>query len=355
MTAIAQQLINWHKLHGRHHLPWQRNRDPYAIWLSEIMLQQTQVKTVIPYYERFMRTFPTIRSLAQAPLDSVLAAWSGLGYYSRARHLHQAARILMQDYGGQFPDSREVIQQLPGIGRTTAAALSVFAFGKCEAILDGNVKRILARYYGIAGYPGESRIQNVLWTKAEEVLPLNYHDGSIETYTQALMDLGATVCTRHNPICDTCPLKQDCVAYIENSIDQLPTPKARKSIPQKEVTVLILMQQQKLLLQKRPPKGIWGALWSLPEIETGVNATNYCQHDWGIKVRSSSALPALDHQFTHFKLRIYPQLLHVASDVPLQPNQIWIKPMDALKEAIPVPVRKLLTHTILPHHCMSNL
>ena len=348
MLSIATQLIHWHQQHGRHHLPWQGNRDPYAIWLSEIMLQQTQVNTVIPYYVRFMRELPTINNLAQAPLDTVLALWSGLGYYSRARNLHQAARILMQDYQGKFPDTQALIQQLPGIGRSTAAAIAVFAFGKRAAILDGNVKRIFTRYFGITGYPGESKIQNLLWEKTEELLPVNYRDGQIEIYTQALMDLGATVCTRHTPLCKICPLQQHCVAFKEDRVDQLPTAKLRKPLPKKETVFLILMHQQKLLLEKRPASGIWGELWCLPEIKTEVNAALYCQHHWGIKVQSPIELPALDHQFTHFKLRIYPQLLQVISNTSLQQNKfIWIKPSDALEQAIPAPVRKLLKQNFL--------
>lgn len=348
MSSIATWLIHWHKQHGRHHLPWQGNRDPYAIWLSEIMLQQTQVNTVIPYYVRFMREFPTISSLAQAPLDAVLALWSGLGYYSRARNLHQAARILMQDYQGKFPDTQALIQQLPGIGRSTAAAIAVFAFGKHAAILDGNVKRIFTRYFGITGYPGESKIQNLLWEKAEESLPVDYRDGRIETYTQALMDLGATVCTRHTPLCEVCPLQQHCVARKENRVAQLPTRKLRKPLPHKETVFLLLVQHQKLLLEKRPASGIWGELWCLPEIATSTDATLYCQHHWGIKVQSPIELPALDHQFTHFKLRIYPQLLPVISNTLKQQNKfIWIKPTDALEQAIPTPVRKLLTQNFL--------
>lgn len=348
MQSIAQQLINWHKHHGRHHLPWQNNHDPYAIWLSEIMLQQTQVNTVIPYYQRFMQEFPTICSLAQASLDSVLALWSGLGYYSRARNLHQAARILVRDYQGQFPNTRDTIQQLPGIGRSTAAAIAVFAFQRREAILDGNVKRIFARYFGIPGYPGDNLIQTRLWQKAEESLPTNHVAGDIETYTQALMDLGATVCTRRNPSCNLCPLKQNCSAYAENTIDQLPTPKKRKPLPQKEVVFLILMQQQKLLLQKRPLSGIWGALWCLPEIETGIDSLSFCQRQWGIHIGSARKLPPLDHQFTHFKLRIHPQLLHVVSGTPIKSGQfIWINPIDALEQAIPVPVRTLLRQNLL--------
>ncbi len=348
MSSIAAQLNHWHKQHGRHHLPWQRSRDPYAIWLSEIMLQQTQVNTVIPYYLRFMQAFPTISSLAQAPLDAVLALWSGLGYYSRARNLHQAARILMQDYQGQFPDTLTALQQLPGIGRSTAAAIAVFAFGKREAILDGNVKRILTRCFGIAGYPGDSKIQASLWNKAEELLPVHYRDGQIETYTQALMDLGATVCTRHTPLCQACPLQQHCVARIENRVDQLPTKKPRKPLPQKETVFLLLVQHQKLLLEKRPASGIWGELWCLPEIETSTDAALYCQHHWGIKVQSPIELPTLDHQFTHFKLRIYPQLLQVVSNTFVPQNKfIWIKPADALEQAIPTPVRKLLKQNFL--------
>lgn len=348
MSPIATQLIHWHRQHGRHHLPWQRNRDPYAIWLSEIMLQQTQVNIVIPYYVRFIQAFPTIHSLAQAPLNAVLALWSGLGYYSRARNLHRAARILMQDYQGKFPDNPSLIQQLPGIGRSTAAAIAVFAFGKREAILDGNVKRIFTRYFGITGYPGESKIQNLLWEKAEELLPINYRDGQIEIYTQALMDLGATVCMRHIPLCQVCPLQQHCVAYKENRTDQLPTKKLRKPLPQKETVFLLLVQHGKLLLEKRPASGIWGELWCPPEIETNTDATLYCQRRWGIQVQVPIELPVLDHQFTHFKLRIYPQLLQVMSNTFEPQNEfIWIKPTDALEQAIPTPVRKLLKQNFL--------
>lgn len=350
MSSIASQLIHWHKDYGRHHLPWQGNRDPYAIWLSEIMLQQTQVNTVIPYYARFMQAFPTISSMAQAPLDSVLALWSGLGYYSRARNLHRAARLIMQDYQGQFPESRMLIEQLPGIGRSTAAAIAVFAYSKREAILDGNVKRIFTRHFGIEGYPGESKIQNLLWEKAEELLPADYGEGQIETYTQALMDLGATVCKRHIPLCEICPLQQHCVAFQKNRVSQLPTAKQRKPLPQKETVFLLLMYQQKLLLGKRPPSGIWGELWCPPETEIGTDIASYCLHYLGIKIQSPIQLPILNHQFTHYKLRIHPQLLPVISSTLNEKNKfIWIKPYDALKKAIPTPVRKLLKQNFLPN------
>lgn len=348
MSPIATQLIHWHKDHGRHHLPWQGSRNPYAVWLSEIMLQQTQVNTVIPYYARFMREFPTISSLAQAPLDAVLAIWSGLGYYSRACNLHQAARMIMQDYQGQFPDNRAMIQKLPGIGRSTAAAIAVFAFSKREAILDGNVKRILTRYFGITGYPEESKTKNLLWEKAEELLPVNYLENRIETYTQALMDLGATVCIRRTPLCSICPLQLHCVAFKEKRVDQFPTARPREPLPKKETVFLLLIQHQKLLLEKRPASGIWGELWCPPEIKTDVDAASYCQHQLGITVQSPVKLPILDHQFTHFKLRIHPQLLQVISCTRNPHNKfIWIKPSDALEQAIPAPVRKLLKQNFL--------
>ncbi|UJP00161.1 MAG: A/G-specific adenine glycosylase [Nitrosomonas sp.] len=356
MSFIASRLIHWHNDHGRHHLPWQRNRDPYAIWLSEIMLQQTQVNTVIPYYARFMQAFPAVASLAQAPLDAVLALWSGLGYYSRARNLHRTAERIMQDHQGQFPASRLAIQQLSGIGRSTAAAIAVFAFGQREAILDGNVKRILTRYFGISGYPGQTKVQSLLWEKAEASLPVDHSDGAIEIYTQALMDLGATVCIRKTPRCEVCPLQSQCVAFQEQRVDQLPSAKPRKALPQKETVFLLLMRQQKLLLQKRASSGIWGALWCPPEIETGTDAVHYCQHQLGIKVHSPLELPVLDHQFTHFKLRIHPRLLHVVSDAAItKPESIWINPADALEQGIPAPVRKLLKQNFVSDHPTADI
>ena len=351
MSVIATKLIDWHKQHGRHDLPWQASRDPYAIWLSEIMLQQTQVTTVIPYYVRFMREFPTIRDLGYASLDTILALWSGLGYYSRARNLHLAARQIIQEYHGQFPQHRELIQQLPGIGRSTAAAIAVFAFGQREAILDGNVKRIFARYFGISGYLGERKTLNLLWLKAEASLPVNHYDGKIETYTQALMDLGATVCTRHNPLCQVCPLQPQCVAWLEKRVQQLPAAKPRKPLPQKEIIFLLLMQQQKLLLEKRPENGIWGGLWCPPEIELSIDSEDYCQKHLGIQIETRIELAPFDHQFTHFKLRIYPWLLRVLpKSVVTLPQFIWIKPSDALKQGIPAPVRKLLERNFLTDH-----
>ncbi|GKS68459.1 A/G-specific DNA-adenine glycosylase [Nitrosomonas sp. PY1] len=346
MITIASLLIDWHRKYGRHDLPWQKNRDPYAIWVSEIMLQQTQVNTVIPYYHRFMQAFPTVASLADAPLEAVLALWSGLGYYSRARNLHASARIVASNYQCRFPVDRCSLEQLPGIGRSTAAAIAVFSFGQREAILDGNVKRVFARYFGIDGFPSESKVQKILWEKAEEALPHDYQNGQIEAYTQALMDLGATVCSRGAPTCEVCPLNRYCIAAIERRIDQLPTPKPRKSLPQKEVIFLFLLRDRKLFLQKRPTSGIWGGLWCLPEISAGVDVSAYCSDQWHIQVKTLHELPILNHQFTHFKLRIYPKLLTIRSEkMALSDDSIWIYPSEALERGIPTPVRKLLQRT----------
>ncbi len=346
---FAAKLIRWQQLHGRHHLPWQNTRDPYAVWLSEIMLQQTQVATVVPYYLRFLQRYPDISSLALAPLDEVLALWSGLGYYARGRNLHQAAQWIVNHHGGEFPRDLAAIQQLPGIGRSTAAAIAVFAYGERCAILDGNVKRLFARCFGIDGYPpGEKKTETLLWHKAEQLLPKINTEGQIETYTQALMDLGATVCTRSKPQCTACPLQPDCIAFKEQRVDRLPTAKPRKPLPQKETALLLLLQHGEILLEKRLPTGIWGGLWCLPEMPLDENAAAYCARQFGLKVQPLPELPPLDHSFTHFKLRIYPRPLQVVARTPAarQNGAIWLAFEEALGAAIPTPVRKLL----LPLH-----
>ena len=224
------QLIHWQRVHGRHSLPWQNTRDPYAVWLSEIMLQQTRVTTVIPYYHRFLQHFPDIKSLSLASLDEVLALWSGLGYYSRGRNLHKAARLIVRDHQGKFPCENSIIKQLPGIGRSTAAAIQVFAFGKRYAILDGNVKRVFARYFGVKGYPGEKKTEILLWKRAEKLLPENNVIGDIEAYSQGLMDLGSNICTRTKPKCNICPIHLKCAALQENKIDKLPAARPRRTL-----------------------------------------------------------------------------------------------------------------------------
>lgn len=356
MPAFAAKLIRWQKTHGRHHLPWQETRDPYAIWLSEIMLQQTQVVTVIPYYLKFLQHFPNIKSLALASLDEVLALWSGLGYYSRGRNLHQAARLIVKDHRGKFPRNSQWIQQLPGIGRSTAAAIAVFAYGERCAILDGNVKRVFARCFGVDGYPGERKTEELLWQKAAELLPEKNLKGHIEAYTQALMDLGATVCTRSKPKCTACPLQPDCVAFREKRVDELPVRKPRKPLPQKETVLLILLKQGEILLEKRPPSGIWGGLWCLPEMPMNEkNITAYCAQRFGVKIKPLAEMPPLDHGFTHFKLRIYPRPLQIVSQIPAarQNGGMWIALDDALGAAIPAPVRTLLSQLPSRYHAIT--
>src|SRR5205823_4188557 len=254
VSTLAGRLIRWQARHGRHDLPWQQTRDPYRIWLSEVMLQQTQVATVIPYYERFLARFPDVKSLAGAHLDDVLALWSGLGYYSRARNLRAAARILVESWGGRFPRTREALASLPGVGRSTAAAIAVFAFGEREAILDGNVKRVLARHFAVRGFPGERRVVNRLWKLAESQVP----EKDVERYTQALMDLGAGVCTRTRPACASCPLRASCEARSEGKAEAYPRPRPRNPVPLRKTAMLLLLRGGEVLLEKRPPAGLWG-------------------------------------------------------------------------------------------------
>ncbi|MBA4143382.1 MAG: A/G-specific adenine glycosylase [Nitrosospira sp.] len=352
MGSFAIKLIRWQKQHGRHDLPWQNRRDPYAIWVSEVMLQQTQVRTVIPYYLRFLQCFPDIATLASASLDDVLAQWSGLGYYSRGRNLHRAARLIVTDHGGTFPENPDVIRQLPGIGRSTAGAIAVFAFGARCTILDGNVKRVLARCFGIDGFPGEKKNQMLLWRKAEELLPMPHAadkdsvTGEIEVYTQALMDLGASICTRGSPECGSCPLQRDCVAFRDGGLDKLPVPRRRKPLPERQAVLLVLMNEGKILLEKRPAAGIWGSLWCLPEMSLGNDAIDYCSLHFGMEAQPMRQLQPFDHTFTHFRLRIHPQPLKIVS-YPLTVTQgsrpaVWTTLEEALTAAIPSPVRKLL-------------
>jgi A/G-specific adenine glycosylase len=340
VAAFAPALIAWQQRHGRHDLPWQNTRDPYAVWLSEIMLQQTQVATVIPYYRRFLERFPTVAMLAAATEDEVLALWSGLGYYSRGRNLHRAAGIIVAEYGGCFPETTEALMALPGIGRSTAAAIFVFAFGGRAAILDGNVKRVLARLRGIEGYPGETAVAAQLWRDAEALLP----DKNIVTYTQGLMDLGATVCTRRKPRCSECPARALCVALATDRVAQLPTPKPRKALPQRRTMMLVLQRAGEILLEKRPPAGIWGGLWCFPEEDADADPVAACARRYGATVAPGMMLPVIAHGFTHFRLDILPQPA-IVQTWPLraeEPGCLWISPEDALQAALPAPVRGIV-------------
>lgn len=346
MPNFANLLIRWQQQHGRHDLPWQGTQNPYLIWVAEIMLQQTQVKTVIPFYQRFIETFPTIAALAKADLDDVLAMWSGLGYYARGRNLHKAAGVIMNDYQGKFPTCSSEIQKLPGIGRTTAAAIAAFCYGEPCTILDGNVKRVLARYFGIEGYPGLSATQQRLWEKAEAVLPRGNTQKNMPAYTQALMDLGAIICTRTSPRCTACPLQSHCTAFLENRISCLPTPKPSKALPSKETVFLLLLHHDKLLLEKRVNQGIWKELWCLPEAEKNDHYQNYCAQMLGIDaVCVDLLLPPIDHTFTHFKLRMYTQRLQVKSIIQQpQCNPIrWVTTDEAFQLAIPTAIKKILS------------
>ncbi|HMK13756.1 MAG TPA: A/G-specific adenine glycosylase [Burkholderiales bacterium] len=340
MKDFVDRVISWQKRHGRHDLPWQNTRDPYRIWLSEIMLQQTQVATVIPYYLRFVERFPDIKSLACASLDDVLALWSGLGYYSRAANLHCASQIIMNEQCGIFPRNFDCIINLPGIGRSTAAAICVFAYRQKRAILDGNVKRVLARCFGVAGYPGEKKVQEQLWRKSEALLPRR----GITAYTQGLMDLGAGVCLRRNPNCPACPLHRGCVAYKAGRVNELPAPKIRKALPHRQTVMLILLHKREVLLVKRPPAGVWASMWSFPEIASDDEVGTVCAEGFAARVRGSKRLPPLQHGFSHFELNIRPVLLQVDSvkQQAQEPGQLWLNFEDAKHAALPTPVRKLL-------------
>jgi A/G-specific adenine glycosylase len=351
VSKFASALIAWQKKHGRRELPWQGTRDPYRIWLSEVMLQQTQVAAVIPYYERFLRRFPSIDFLASASEDEVLQLWSGLGYYARGRNLHAAAKRIVEN---GFPRTSTAIAELPGIGRSTAAAIAAFAFGERAAILDGNVKRVLARCFGIEGWPGEKAVEARLWAHAAKLLPKN----GIETYTQALMDLGATVCTRSAPRCDACPVGASCEARKANRVAEIPAPRPRRALPHKAVTWLLLRHQGHVLLEKRPSSGIWGGLWSFPEAPP-KDIEAYCRRALGCEVDSKRELETLEHGFTHFRLQIRPLLCEVTRRRTRETQgRLWTNLADAAHAAVPTPVRKLvgrLTEIRLADYVRSSL
>jgi A/G-specific adenine glycosylase len=338
LRDFAPRLIAWQQSHGRHDLPWQDTHDPYPVWLSEIMLQQTQVETVIPYYTRFLTRFPDIAALAAAEEDTVMAHWAGLGYYSRARNLHAAARRIAGEHGGRFPQQIEAILELPGIGRSTAAAIAAFAYGQRRAILDGNVKRVLARVFGIDGWPGGKAVENRLWELAETLLP----EADIRAYTQGLMDLGATLCTRARPRCEACPFSDDCRANRDGRQSELPGARPRKALPERATAMLILLHGGEILLEKRPAPGIWGGLWSLPECPADAEP-RHAASSLGYRPGEISKRPACIHTFTHFRLHIQPWLVPVERPlVAAEPGRLWLALDDLEGAALPTPVRRIL-------------
>jgi A/G-specific adenine glycosylase len=340
VSAFARSVVAWQRRAGRHDLPWQNTRDPYRIWLSEIMLQQTQVATVLGYYERFLAAFPTVEALALADLDAVMRLWSGLGYYTRARNLHRAAIAVHEQFGGTFPRERKMLETLPGIGRSTAAAIAAFAFGAREAILDGNVKRVLARHFAIAGFPGERAIEQQLWALAETQLPKR----SIEIYTQGVMDLGATLCTTRNPRCTDCPLRASCGALASGAPERFPSPRPKKAIPHRTTAMLVLRDGDEVLLEHRPPVGIWGGLWSFPEVATEREARQAAKTRFGCATGPFTRLPIVRHGFTHFSLDIQPLVARVRSREPraAEPGAVWLSLTEAKRAALPVPTKKIL-------------
>jgi len=333
-VPFTHALIAWQKTAGRHELPWQKTRDPYRIWLSEIMLQQTQVTTVIPYYQRFLASFPDIAALAGAPIETVIAHWAGLGYYARARNLHRCAQQIATAHAGKFPESAEKLAELPGIGRSTAAAIAAFSFGQRAAILDGNVKRVLCRQFGVEGFPGQAAIHNKLWDLAESLLP----DEDIEAYTQGLMDLGATLCTRSRPRCADCPVAVDCIARRDGRQGELPAARPRPAVPERAASFALIVDGSRLLLERRPPSGLWGGLLVPPEgdIETTLSRL-------GLNMVSQRTLPSLKHAFTHFRLTLQPVLCEVEGASGLaEPGLEWVNLENAAEAGVPTPIRQLI-------------
>ncbi|MBC3878171.1 A/G-specific adenine glycosylase [Undibacterium sp. FT79W] len=356
---FSATVIRWQKQHGRHGLPWQQSREAYRVWLSEIMLQQTQVSAVIPYYQKFLQSFPTVFDLAAAPAEDVMAHWSGLGYYTRARNLHQCAKQVVEKYQGQFPADQALLEQLPGIGRSTAAAITAFSYGTVAAILDGNVKRVFARVFGIAGYPGTRVIEDSMWQRALALLP----EEGIESYTQGLMDFGATLCTRSSPACGRCPLQARCVAFAEGRTAELPTRKPKKQVKEKRAVMLLLLDQNRVLLERRPDSGIWGGLLSLPEVD-GMQeyiATEDDADDATVtfkvmtpallaltarfgEVEIRRELPVIEHVFTHFKLHIHTVVAELTQHAPqvADANYVWLDLKQAADAGLPAPIKTLL-------------
>jgi len=347
-SKYSEKLLSWFDVHGRKNLPWQLDKTPYRVWISEVMLQQTQVATVIPYYEKFMQRFPDVTALADASEDAVLNHWSGLGYYARARNLHKSAKIVRDDYGGQFPDQFEQVLALPGIGRSTAGAILSLALGQHHVILDGNVKRVLTRLFRIRGWSGQVKVQQQMWEKAEQLTPIH----RVADYNQAIMDLGATLCVRGKKVnCSLCPFAEQCQAHHADEVSLYPNSKPKKKIPIKRTKMLMICDLDKnILIEKRPPVGIWGGLWSLPQIEHDQEVSAWISHkllDYGSEELSSTQYwREIRHTFSHFHLDITPVLVKIKkkpSNLVMEENAtFWYKLGQHQDRGYAAPVMKLL-------------
>jgi len=339
---IAGPLLAWFEQHGRKDLPWQQDPSLYRVWVSEVMLQQTQVAVVLPYFERFLARFPAVTDLAMAGLDQVLHLWSGLGYYARARNLHRAAGLILADYGGRFPHDIRQVRALPGIGRSTAGAILSLTLGQRHPILDGNAKRVLARYFAISGWPGRSAVLRRLWALAEACTPRT----GVRAYNQAMMDLGATLCTRHQPGCDRCPLAHGCTALLQGRPTALPGPRPRTVLPVRESQWLVVRSPVgKVLLESRTPTGLWGGLWGFPECDPGQDVADWCRQRFGVPPRLVEILPARRHTFSHFVLDIRPLRVELQSDsqtIADGNRALWCDPWQPITLGLASPVARIL-------------
>ncbi len=337
-SDFQKKILAWFDQNGRKDLPWQQDLSPYRVWLSETMLQQTQVTTVIPYFNAFIEQFPTIECLAKAPVDEVLHRWSGLGYYARARNLHKTAQLIVEQ--SYFPDTLDKLIELPGIGLSTAGAILSIAFKKSHPILDGNVKRVLSRFKGVSGWPGDSQVSKQLWAISADLTPVD----RVADYTQAIMDLGATICRRSKPTCNACPLNSYCKAKMTNTVSLLPTPKASKTLPIKQLVFLLLSNNKKILLEKRPPTGIWGGLWSLPEFPNIHSVYDWCLTT-NTPIIISRTLPTQRHTFSHYHLD-YTTVL-IQTDNPINfvmeaDHTVWYNTQQIKTLGLPAPIKLLL-------------
>jgi len=340
-SVVASALIAWHAKQGRHDLPWQSDRTPYRVWVSEIMLQQTQVATVIPYYTRFMQRFPNVRALADAPIDDILHLWTGLGYYARGRNMHRSAVMVRDEFGGEFPNTFEAVASLPGIGRSTAGAILALSQGQRFPILDGNVRRVLSRYFGVEGSAAERAVSERLWKLADACTPAK----KVDVYTQAIMDLGATVCTRRKPLCAYCPLSENCVAKLTGRQHELPSPRPARERRVRKVFMLVAVREDgSVLLERRPETGVWGGLWCLPEFDTSSDVRSYMHQTLAKAQDKPRALDCVEHAFTHFDLVITPLLARCAGNAGVMDGarNVWYNARSPARIGLPAPVKTLL-------------